>query len=196
MKSITRIATVAFLGVIVMNLAIAHAASEITGTLSTSIGTTNSGTIAGTVIGGTSASSNTTSGNTTSGGGSNNTGLGFGGYGGGGGLAYATYPDAPYAGQDIYYQTYTPVAVTDNQSLNEFISSTESSGSESGLAFSSYPEVPYAGGTGGNTSLVAAAASVGGLSTAAAIALVLIGAGAIGGAAYGLNSVYKGRRGL
>lgn len=190
MKSITKITTVAFLGVLIMNLASVQAASEITGTLSTSVGATESGTLAGTVTGGSPASNPSAA---SSGGGS---GLGFGGYGGGGGIAYVG--SAP--SQEMASQYYSQPGIAYDDSMNEYLSSAGSSGDNSGLAYSSYPDVPYAGGqpgnTPGNTNLVAAAASVGGLSTAAAIAVVLIGAGALGGAAYGLNHVYRRRRGL
>ncbi len=189
-NKIAQIGTLAFLGALLLNSATVQATSEVTGSLSSGMGTDSSGTLAGTVTGGSSNGSGADNQAAQSSGGS---GISLGGtsFIGGGGIGYfgsgpsQTLPGAPYAGGASYAYGY----------------GYDGYDSSSGLAYSSYPDVPYAGAStlgnqSGNTSLMAGAASAGGIGTAIAVAAAIVGVAAISVAAYGLNHTYRRRRGL
>jgi hypothetical protein len=196
-----KIATVGFLGILIAYSAAFSQmafASETTGTLSSSMSDGSSGSIAGTVTGGTPAAGSNSSG----GGGGPLASFGGGGGGGvayGGGSVIPAYPGAPAAGGPYPAPEDYSFAYTSYPSY----SSGSSAGSGSGSGSAAGDETPGVPDTGPiattlspGQSLMAASVQSGGMSTAAAIAAAVAGIAILGGAAYGINSYYRGRRGL
>ncbi|HEX7724122.1 MAG TPA: hypothetical protein VF438_00050 [Candidatus Paceibacterota bacterium] len=210
---LTKILTVGFLGLLLASgisgtAGIAHA-SEVTGSLASNMetSTASGGTIAGTVTGGRTASESTSDG--TSGGtctgtcyASSTGGPSFFAAGGGSGVAYTAIPvaaiGAPAAGgpvaydPNIAYTSYPDYSSSDTSS--DTGADTTSAGSDNSDATSTLPGVPSTGGTLSPGESLMAASATGGMSTAAAIAIAILGVVILGGAAYGINSVYRKNR--
>lgn len=209
----TKILTVGFLGLLLAwgsGMAGIARASEVTGTLSTTMASsdTANGQIAGNVVGGRAETTSSSGGGTCTGTCTlpSNGGPAFLATGGGSGVAYTAIPistiGAPAAGGPIAYDSGIAYSSYPDYSGSNASGSANGSGmsgsdDSSSASTSTLPGAPSTGGTlSPGESLMAASVQNGGMSTAAAIAIAILGLAILGGAAYGINSAYRRNRGL